>query len=49
MTERWEYEGVFLSAYAGDNIEKMTSMGGYGWELVDVDQGIAYMKRRVED
>ncbi len=49
MTERWEYTGLLLSVYAGDNIDKLNSMGANGWELVSVDSGIAYMKRRLED
>ena len=48
MSEHWEYEGLLLSVYAGDNIDKLNSMGANGWELVSVDSGIAYMKRRLE-
>ena len=49
MSEHWEYTGLLLSVYAGDNIDKLNSMGANGWELVAVDSGIAYMKRRLED
>lgn len=38
---------MLLSTYAGDNIEKMSSMGAEGWELVTVDTGIAYLKRQL--
>ena len=48
MSEHWEYTGLLLSTFGGDNIEKLTSMGKDGWELVAVDSGIAYMKRRLE-
>ncbi len=49
MTEHWEYAGVLLSSFCvGDNIDKLSDMGADGWELVAVDNGIAYMKRRLK-
>jgi len=48
MSEQWEYTGLLLSSYAGDNIVKMNSMGLDRWELVAVDSGIAYLKRQTQ-
>ena len=47
MTPQWEYNGLMLSSRAGDNIDELTCMGEDGWELVAVNEGIAYMKRRL--
>lgn len=45
---RWEYNGLLMSVCARDNIDELTRMGNDGWELVTVDNGIAYLKRIVE-
>ena len=43
---RWEYLVIDLSKE--DNIDgSLISLGDVGWELVAVDNGIAYFKRLV--
>jgi len=46
---KWEYIGITLTNRLLGNNKEITVLGDHGWELVNVDQGIAYFRRQKQE
>ena len=45
MSKQWEYNVVDVPYLIKNNRTLLNNLGTEGWELVSVDDGLAYMKR----
>lgn len=46
---KWEYNVRWISHYSVAAKTDLDRMGKEGWELVAIDDGVAYTKRMLED